>query len=250
MRLTPVKHYRQPDFPTRAILDTQPELLWLAPKRWQRNALVLTALATTCALVSARWASAAGKQPATSRVAPIFLHGSGGEPVQFMGKRVPPVLLTEEDARLLITEEAKKAGITFIADAQTLTDLPLPGAKQKLKLTMDGVAQKRKIAYEYVSMSDYRKWKGNKQPLQSIAAAHDILSTATILHDGLTRAHPAGTYAVFYDPCIEYSDVVKSAKDQRIDWQVVQQEEQVLARKELRRQVRDFITWLKAQGVI
>jgi len=35
MSIEPVKSYRAPNYPTRTILDTHPELLRLLPKRWQ-----------------------------------------------------------------------------------------------------------------------------------------------------------------------------------------------------------------------
>ena len=53
MKVTPIKQYSRPNFPTRTILDERPELLRLVPKRWQRNPVVIAALAATAALATA-----------------------------------------------------------------------------------------------------------------------------------------------------------------------------------------------------
>jgi len=44
MKVTPITRYAPPAYPTRGTLDAQPELLHLMPNRWQRNARVLAAV--------------------------------------------------------------------------------------------------------------------------------------------------------------------------------------------------------------
>jgi hypothetical protein len=74
------------------------------------------------------------------------------------------------------------------------------------------------------------------------------MGAAQSLGNGLKTAKPAGVYAVFYDPN-DSGPVVRNKKGQ-ID--SVRYEKKALAacKQDLRAQVRDFIQWLKAQGVI
>jgi hypothetical protein len=77
-----------------------------------------------------------------------------------------------------------------------------------------------------------------------------MLATAQAVRAGLEQAKPAGAVAVFYDPIVGYSDVRENAGEEKVDWQAVPEKAKMLARYELRQQVRDFIKWLKAQGVV
>ncbi|MHB0938195.1 MAG: copper amine oxidase N-terminal domain-containing protein [Armatimonadota bacterium] len=65
MELSPVTRYRQPDYPTRAILADHPELLRAAPVRWQRSAVLASVLAASLALVLPARAGDDVEQPDT-----------------------------------------------------------------------------------------------------------------------------------------------------------------------------------------
>lgn len=52
MKIKPVEHYSNPKLPTKQMLESHPELLKLIPKRWQRNPVVLTALAGLAVMIS------------------------------------------------------------------------------------------------------------------------------------------------------------------------------------------------------
>jgi hypothetical protein len=110
MKVKPIKHYAGPNIPTSQILEEHPELLHLVPRRWHGNPTVIAALAGVCVLVSGCRQSAA--KPAASRVAPLFQHGDGRG--SFGCRAVnPPVFLSESEARQVIMDEAKRAGINF-----------------------------------------------------------------------------------------------------------------------------------------
>ena len=61
-------------------------------------------------------------------------------------------------------------------------------------------------------------------------------------------AKPAGVYAVFYDP----NDAGPVVRDKKGQFDTAGYEKKALAacRQDLRAQVRDFVKWLKVQGVI
>jgi len=249
MKIAPVTHYREPEFPTRAILDAQPELLRRVPRRWQRHALVLTTLATACLLTADRWSWSADAPAKTARIAPIFQHGDGRG--SFGCDAVaPPVFLGEDEARQVIIEEGKRAGLDFHADVLTLPDVAVPltppeGARerkdpkgpktQQKPLALDGTDEKRHISFEFISEKDYAAWRDKPENYRGFSSVShvDYLATAQTLHDGLLQAKPEGAIGIFYEPLPSYSE---AAKEQ--------------AREELRQQVRDFIVWLKGQGVI
>jgi len=272
MKVMPIRRYKEPRFPTRAILDAHPELLRLVPKRWRANPVVLTALAATIMIISGCRSVASGKgsPAAVSRVAPIFQHGEGRGAFGCQAVN-PPVFLSEDEARQVITQEAKKAGISFAPDINTksvrvpTTDRyeslwarpPRPAYRQSHRalLTFDGTDERRAVSYEYVSESDFKAWEGKHKGLVSLAYDIGTLDAAKRLQESLSRTRLTGTYAVFYDP-------LATPKENEIwrghlstpewDARLKPREEQgmQLAREELRKQVRDFIAWLKAQGVI
>ncbi len=62
------------------------------------------------------------------------------------------------------------------------------------------------------------------------------------MREALAKAHPRGTYAVFYDPASSYEELPDGPNYERLADQ--------LNEKKLRAQVKDFIAWLKAQKVI
>lgn len=263
MKIEPVHRYAKPWLPTREIVDENPGLLRLLPKRWQGNPAVIAAL-TACVAMSSCAASAAGKPSpkAASRIAPVFVHGSG---IGAFGCEVvnPPTFLSEEEAREVIVNEAKRAGIVFEKVGRTLPKIELPttpreyGDKQPKRqikaqaVALDGIDKKHNISFEYVSREDLVKWEGdpNEHPTSTVIS-YNISGAAKDLQAGIAKAKPAGTYAVFYDPVglqrmnfgasTDFDAAMVKATAAAIDE----------AREELRAQVKDFIKWLKAQGVI
>ncbi|MHB9130903.1 MAG: copper amine oxidase N-terminal domain-containing protein [Armatimonadota bacterium] len=219
MRLSPMKRYTEPSFPTRDILHAHPELLRLVPMRWRENALVLSALTSACLLMSGCRTQSAGAQPlnAPSRVAPLFIHGEGQGSFGCMAVN-PPVFLSEAEARQVIVDEAKLSGIQFTPDKLNLNNITVPvtnqygfldreegGKKEKAPstqqkpLTLDGTDEKKAISYEYVSEGDFKSWEKDSGKASTVSE-FNIRDAASILHDGLAKAKPSGAVAVFYDP--------------------------------------------------
>jgi len=297
MQVKQLTAYKEPGIPTRRILDEYPELLKLLPKRWQTNPAVLTALAGTAVLVSGGWSCAAGRAsaPAASKVAPVFQHGYGRAAFGGLGQTRPSVFLDEDDARQVITDEARGAGVNFESDTRVLRRIPIPvtdrywmfrreppfdvhperlrtqSARKKTwakvqairnktaegSLGLDGTDRQLNVSFEFVSKADFEKWEARDRPaIASTGYEMEIVNAALGLRHCIAKARPSGSCAVFYDP-VETAPPLKERIrgadgeiDRQAEWKQGEAEAAELSRQRLRAQVRDFIKWLKAEGVI
>ena len=282
MKCKKVRRYVAPQYPTREYLVEHPELLNWVPKRWRKNRLVLAVLSMVVPLLLARQATAGDKtapKAATVRVAPLFIHGDGRGAFGCVAVN-PPVFLSEDEARQVVQDEAKKAGITFEADALTLKDVTVPvtdqfgfldeeekgknektqkntaaSKTQRRDLWLDGYAGKQKIAYEIVSQQDFADWERKDRSGWCSVSSYDFKSTAETLRNGLAQAKGDTVAAVFYEPGASAPEVASpkgkaTEAEWKAHWQAREKAGKELGEKELRLQVRDFIEWLKAQGVI
>jgi len=307
VKLRRVHRYEEPKYPTQAYLRDHPELLRYVPKRWQDNRLVLGALSLALPLVLA--CQGAGDQGAhsgagASRIAPLFVHGDGRGAFGCVVVN-PPVFLSEDEARQVIQEEAKKAGLEFAADALTLKGVDLPvtspfefaeemeaertwGLKKKKAppthkgdLVLDGYDEKRKIAFEIVSPADFEAWQRQEGDNWCSVSSYDFKKTAERLRAGLARDKSGTTVGVFYEPgTYPPEPTVASMRSQDLQLDELLAEKKARAKtgkamsetelrdrlkalgeahvaivkksgeEELRAQMRDFLQWLKAQGVI
>ena len=215
MKLQPVRRYPRPQLPTRTIVDENPDLLRLLPRRWQGNAAVLTAMVSAGLLLQCKASVLAQEcQP-------------------LAGVPMPPsIRVSESEARRIIVDEAKKSGVVFRADRKALavpiTSLaaaPIKGSEASdatTRITLDGTDAKRGISFEYVSELDT---KAVSKRIGGIATVNSVTNALT--EEG--KKQLKGRVLVVPE-AIAYS-----------------REE---ADKQLRAQVKDFIKWLKAQGVI
>ncbi len=161
MKIQPLHRYARPGFPTQYVANTHPELLRLVPKRWRGNPTVLTALGAVCVMLAGCGSKTVGGS--SSRVAPLFNHGKGL--MNEGGVGTSTQALKESDARRIIADEAKKAGLAFVERRVVIGRLPLPGLSevrgdQSLDtprvrtVYTDGVDFSHHVAYEYVSWDD------------------------------------------------------------------------------------------------
>lgn len=213
MRIEPIRHYATPRLPTKDIVDENPDLLRLLPRRWQHNPAVLTALVGTGLLLQSSGSLLAEKATRT------------------MGIMPPPMRMSESEARRIVIDEAKKAGINFSADKKklnvpitALAAAPIKGNEASdatVRITLDGTDAKRGISFEYVSDVDAR---AVSKRIGGIATINSITTALTTQ----SKKHLKGRVLV-----------VPGVRTYQED-----------ADKQLRAQVKDFIKWLKAQGVI
>jgi hypothetical protein len=179
---------------------------------------------------------------ATKFVAPLFIHGDGrgafGCEVV-----VPPVFLSEAEAREVIVEEAKKAGLYMVGGTTPVPGVTLDAYKNSRKpttekLTLDGFDKKKKVGFVFVSVEDSERWS---EPSLSSVTSVQLKPLAEKVRKKVEAAKPEMTVGVFYDPMPQGKwDESKAAAAQR----------KISDREELRKQVRDFVKWLKSQGVI
>lgn len=281
MELKPIKRYVPPRYPTHDVLLEHPEILRFVPKRWRGNKLVLATLgAAAMLLVSCRHQSLSVREHPVDApyVAPIFLHGEGRGGFGCVAVN-PPVLLSEDEAFQVIRDEAKRTGIRFVRNGCTLSNVNVPCSTRfqgwlepetfvespagttpttpdsiryayqyqigELRdLVLDGYDSTLRIAIEFISLEDYRAWKQPKPPksyeLTSSFNIIDICSTAVKFQNATNNDSLHTTLGVFYDPMCRDSwgerDGTRWARE--------------ASKEDLRLQVRDFIAWLKAQGII
>ncbi len=216
-------------------------------------------------------------------VAPIFEHGAGRGAFGCVSV-APPAFLSEAEAYEVIAEEMKREGISLEKGGLTLEEVGMPltsliyepeGEKaselksRKGSLELDGYDSVRKIAYEFVSKDDIVEWVDKDQGAMSTVESYDAVGTAKRLEQGLQGKSGDSTVAVFYDPMgyekevsdkyqeefRKISENKKLSEDERNhQWTEVNQSyeaELMEVRADLlREQVKGFLDWLKAQGII
>ena len=264
-------------------------LLVAVPTRWKRNAAACAALTATVALLAAckpdaesvvaaetttaivtpeitqsptpslTPAPTPSPTPKILREVPVFEHGAGRGSFGCMVVN-PPIFLSEGEALDVIREVAAENGLRFGSTA-ILDDIDIPvigdiasqsreAVEYKTKngtLLLDGFDEEKCIAFEYVSADDIDQWRDNKiQSSVSSFLTHDVSMT---LAKHMEQADKGMTVGVFYDPVI-HSSQVRRSKDSGDDYTTFRQEAMRLAKDELKKQVLDFIAWLKAEGII
>ena|GEM_PF-6794168 len=112
MKVTPVSTYTKPDIPTILYVDEHPEILSHIPRRWIRDAMIMTTLAGTVMLLS----SCGGGSHKVS----VPGHGGGSNIVpepetEPLPPGPPPMssLSSETNVRLLMRNEASKYDISL-----------------------------------------------------------------------------------------------------------------------------------------
>jgi hypothetical protein len=117
--LKAVRSLPRPRYPTWDLVRTQPCLLAReVPDRWQGRAAVIAAL--TAATLGA---SASGKAgPSRRPIAVVFEHGAGRGSYGCEAI-APPTFLSEEEARQVVTEELRRAGLKPVPGARTIPSL-------------------------------------------------------------------------------------------------------------------------------
>jgi hypothetical protein len=196
---------------------------------------------------------------APALVAPVFLHGAGrfksdpwlGLAGRTMGEAAPPTYLAEEDALAIIADELNQVGL-LMTDREVALDVAVHGHDmhfaydwvnqwwdvQPVDVTRPLIADlaepQRRVYIEYLTEFDYYHLGGESDG--PVASFPDL---ARQLAEHVRRQSRGIVFGVFYDPIPEQDH--RAAQHRAV---------QVDARRLLQQQVRDFVDWLKAQGVI
>lgn len=290
MQVNKVSRYRTPSIPDKDAALQEPALLLATPERWKRNAAACTALAATTMLLASACATEAGTSggvttaqqtasplpTATPTVSPspspspaptanaaiavpLFEHGDGRGSFGCVSV-APPAFLNEWEAFEIINEITSKEGLRFLQSDLQLEKIDIPStniygmdqAEPKLvngSLLLDGVDREKKVAFEFVSTKDIENWQ-EKTNVWSSVSSYDFIGSAKALNGSINNAGTGMTVAVFYDPGINFEKGRPIIKESGDDFTSMAQKLKELVKEDLRKQVLDFIAWLKAQGIV
>lgn len=272
-KVSPVGRYKAPRYPSAEQAAMDPTLLKHLPKRFAAKPAVFAALGAVLSLglagcqaipVSPTPSSEGNGDPAYSGIIPVFTHGDG------MGSYgcvsvAPPVFLSEEEAASVIREEAAKYGLSF-DEEKCLENAQIPRHNTsslqedhtdslktgKGELVLDGYDTELGIGFEFVSIADLKNWPDPKQEMFSSVESYYFKDAA----EALAENNP--NVVAFYDPASadfsefnyewpEEDDSGAGYTAYAAKYEAQQKESSI---EELRAQVRDFLEWLKGQGVI
>lgn len=271
MDIIPVKKYKNPKYPNKQKVLEDPKLLNTLPERWKDNLYVSTALSTllliTLSACTPKQTSDSSPKNNKYSIAPIFEHGNGRGSFG-CSSVAPPSFLSEEEAFQVIQEEGEKYNISFEKDGLELKNIRLPETKYYLKpeesnssfkqnggsinstrkgdLFLDGYDAQKKIGYEFISTDDYEEWQV-KQNTRSTVDDYDFLSTAKLLKEGISKKNDEVSVGIFYNPMTSLSP---EQLHNQTDFKILEDKLKNLAKEDLRKQVKDFLQWLKAQEII
>jgi hypothetical protein len=224
---------------------------------------------------------AATPMNASAVVAPIFKHGEGRGSAGCV-VTAPPAFLAEDEALQIIREELTAVGLDPSERRVALPSVIISGkvyrdsyewvsGKETAEwvdvsepLVLDLRDPGRRLGIVYISDSNYYRF-GGALDQESTVSSWDYPSVAEEVRSRLAEDDQDSCLAVFYDPltpCKKELDVhtidpKASREDQRqqVDsifrrWHESERNAQNESKELLRKQVQDFIQWLKAQGVI
>jgi len=264
IKITPVKRKVTPKYPDQYSVELRPLLLRNKPMRWQATPVAGTVLSAVVML------GLAGCQPEPPEPVtmgdiadpvcfktPIFEHGEGFGSYGCMSVTAP-VFLSENDAFAIISDEFNKLDITVKKGGGTVDNIQIPKTyiclsrddekskpeTAKGSLEFDFAVKDNSIVMEFVSSDDVREWDASKT-LASVEK-YNFKEAAQTLNDSLNDSYIDSVHGVFYDPA-ERFDLGKYPEK---DFEELEAEAREKSCETLREQVKDFIAWLGAQGVI
>jgi len=278
MEIKPVKLKKKPGYPTIKTFIENPELLSKnVPFAWIRNQYAATTLATFILCGCGNQSNAQKDKPTiivvsndiekdkpsaiqtakhdSAKIAKIFSHGDGSGAIGCVVES-PPVLISEDEARKIIFTALKAENIDFSIIETPLLKFEAPpiandcfdendlkiAKKAKIEIKMDGYNAKYNLAIEYVSANVYNKFKtdeGCESTLQGYSTkyAAELIRKELITQGDLNAV-------IFYDPLSKLE--FKRKEKFETTWNNVKK----LAREQLLDQVKDFIEWIKKEGII
>ncbi len=254
LKVCPIPARRQPNYPTKKQTLAHPELLASIPSRWKGSPALCAALALTVGL-----GGCAGK----GGQARFFTGGDGtviGEG-DWVGMIQPPAFLSEQEAGQIIREEAEARGVCFGAQGTKVMtgEFPLPAVAfaenygDTLKtwqgqLMLDGYDGQKNVAFEYISREDIDQWARQAADDHSCVEMYRFHQTAYRLSECMrNQMHDKQEHiGVFYDPGTTNIGPYGGTRDEAA-YQQAQKEYKI---QQLRLQMRDFLDWLAAEGII
>lgn len=274
--ITPIRYYSVPKYPTKKDVRIDPTILQTVPKRWKTKPAVCIALMLTLStglygcvnenMVGSDGSSSSSDMTESSTTTtgkaalalliPVFEHGIGRGSFGCVSV-APPVFLSEEEALQVIHEEAEAKGVYF-NDIKSVEGNNFPAtnlyygdksdlATWKGTLVLDGYDPSLNIGFEFVSQADVVEW-AKASDMWSSVGTYDMKGTSERLSDVIENT------VVFYDPAQDYDAYNRNGRNENIDFETYMKqysaEQKELMLEKLREQVRDFLAWLAAEGII
>ena len=256
MEVCKVQRYRLPGYPSKVrAMDCQ-RLLASTPTRWKGSPVLCAALALTVS---------AGMSGCALRSGAAAVFGSGpseviGDGIVRQGMVTPAAFLSEVEACQVIREEAMVRGLDLGQGSMILAgEFPLPdvGANPRYsaarktwhgQLRLDGYNEQIGAGFEYVSKEDIDQWTQQAAGEDACMAMYRFHQTANRLTESMQEQirDSWGHIGVFYDPGTTFVDQGDGPWDEAA-YQQAQKEYKI---EQLRLQVRDFLDWLAAEGII
>ena len=204
------------------------------------------------------------------KIARIFSHGDGSGAIGCMVSS-PPVFISEDEARKIIFTALKEENIDFSTINTPVLKFSVKPAvnyfhteKQRLndkkvitvEIKMDGYNVKNNLAIEYVSARLVNKLDPYDE-MESSVQRIDTKSTAERIRNELIAQGKVNA-AVFYDPITRYDpftyyDESPEAIDRLLSGNApppTSKDHRPSSRDLLKAQVKDFIEWIKKEGII
>ncbi|HTS71062.1 MAG TPA: hypothetical protein VMO17_18945 [Terriglobia bacterium] len=248
--------------------------------------VALMLAANGCTKVAQKIDTAFYGKPAV--VAPIFGHGEGRGGTGCMATN-PPVFLSEQDAMQAIREELGRAGVRLSETNVPLKGVRIAQRRQEWSpdkgprvvqswrpklLTMNAFDAQKRVGVAFVDYADYFDLGGVRSA--STWQDFDFKAIAQADRDAVERKGHEVSFGAFYDPVTFpkrfFNDPAFRSEMQALSqrfpklddpdrmtalWKkecAYDKQQRAIAQEEskrlLRLQVRDFIDWLKGQGVI
>lgn len=265
VKVKPIAHYKPPVYPSKEEVLQNPYLLKTLPERWKGKACTVVAFSSLLLMILASCNTQDNVDNASNeaeKAVPLFIHGDGRG--SFGCESVaPPAFLSEEEAFTVIAEEAQREGIIFEREAPTLKKVTVPvtnldytgqeknTGRQKGDLVLDGYDEEKQIAFEFVSREDIQAWAGRSEVWSSVES-YRFLEAAEVLAEGIKGQTSPLTVATFYDPHYQFDseEIEKIIDSNSGDYNMMEDAIKERVKADLREQVRDFLLWLKGQGIL
>ncbi|MCL2513842.1 MAG: hypothetical protein FWF08_08065 [Oscillospiraceae bacterium] len=185
--------------------------------------------------------------PTTLPAVPLFEHGEGTGVIGCIVVNAP-IFLSESDAFAIIKDEFSKLDLNAYESNVAAHGIEIPDISYDPKLHDDDIKTKpgdhyfdfavedKNIVMEYVSKDDLDMWTSQENGWSSVTT-FNFKKNAKVLNDSLNENYIYNAHGVFYDPA-ETFDINDTINARERSYEA------------LREQVKDFIAWLSAQGII
>ncbi|OGO88500.1 MAG: hypothetical protein A2Y15_01695 [Clostridiales bacterium GWF2_36_10] len=274
IKINPVLHYKSPAYPDMSEADSNSDLLKRLPNRWKQNQAVLTAITAITAMsfsshsITQNYDSQSVFAPistSSSTVAPIFEHGEG---IGSIGgyQSIYPTFITEQEAMSIIKNEAFAAGINLvdIPEGYSVDPHDYDGYRDDknkyilgTQVSLEASDNIKGIAVSFISSNEAMAQSKNDEFYSLVVNINTKQRAKDAASDWEEEDVP---YAVgtFYDSTINYErykEIEKELFGDSYDYSqsnATQLQEAIndAIEEDLRAQVRDFIEWLRGQGII